>query len=273
MGKDEGDNPFDPIPSTSGKTKLPKTEPIIVDAVNRVDGIATIKAPPFNDSDPELWFRQVEFQFELNKYRSERTKFVHVASILPPTAASHARHIILKPDIEDGDYNRLRDTIIKALGQSADEKLINLLDREEIGMKKPSVFYRRLRQLAPPEVASDELIKKRWLSKLPSQTRSMANAFNELTDDLERLLDMTDRMHISTPQISAVDTSRRQHYRNRSHSRSRQNRSPSAPRRNNGNRQDGLCYYHRRFGQRAHRCQSPTTCTFNRNNLNANTQA
>ena len=84
MGKDEGDNPFEPVPSTSGKTKLPKAEPIIVDAVNRVDGIATIKAPPFNDSDPELWFRQVEFQFELNKYRSERTKFVHVASIQLP---------------------------------------------------------------------------------------------------------------------------------------------------------------------------------------------
>ena len=77
---------------------MPKVEPKVVDAVNRVDGIATIKVPPFNDADPELWFRQVEFQFELNRYRSERTKFVHVASILPPIAASHARHIILKPE-------------------------------------------------------------------------------------------------------------------------------------------------------------------------------
>ncbi|KAI2808364.1 hypothetical protein BLOT_006306 [Blomia tropicalis] len=75
-----------------------------------------IKALPYNDSDLELWFRQLEFQFELNRYRSERTKFIHVASILPPVAASYARHIILKSVFEEGDYSKLWNTIIKAMG-------------------------------------------------------------------------------------------------------------------------------------------------------------
>ena len=77
------------------------------------------------------------------------------------------------------------------------KKLIDLLDKEDLGDRKPSVFYRKLRELAPIEIASDELIKKRWLSKLPSQTQTIANAFNELTGDLEQLLNITDRMHIS----------------------------------------------------------------------------
>ena len=51
--------------------------------------------------------------------------------------------------------------IIKALGETTDEKLIDLLDKEDLGDRKPSVFCRKLRELAPIEIASDELIKKR----------------------------------------------------------------------------------------------------------------
>ncbi|KAJ6222812.1 hypothetical protein RDWZM_001357 [Blomia tropicalis] len=74
-------------------------------------------------------------------------------------------------------------------------------------------------------------------------------SINELTNDREQLLDMTDHMHISSSQASvfAVEPSRYRNPRNRSQSRSRSNHGASAQRSNNGNGNNKVCYYNKRF--------------------------
>ncbi|KAI2795425.1 hypothetical protein BLOT_016764 [Blomia tropicalis] len=57
-------------------------QPEIKDESNevRVDSIATIKAPPLNQNDPELWFRQIDFQFVPKKYKIYSCCVHHSAS-------------------------------------------------------------------------------------------------------------------------------------------------------------------------------------------------
>lgn len=48
--------------------------------INRVQ----IRIPPFWDDDPEVWFAQVESQFELGKIVADDTKYGYVAGNLEP---------------------------------------------------------------------------------------------------------------------------------------------------------------------------------------------
>ena len=66
----------------------------------------TLKIPLFWPSDPQIWFAQVEAQFNTKGITAQKIKFEHIISSLAPEVAQEVRDLILSPPI-DSPYDVL----------------------------------------------------------------------------------------------------------------------------------------------------------------------
>ena len=245
----------------------------------------SIKLPPFWPADPVVWFAQVEAQFATRRVTSQKTQFDYVVSSLGPEFATEVRDLLLRPP-EDTPYDILKAELIKRTAASEQRKLQQLISGEELGDRKPTQLLRRMQQLLGDhlDVALDEhaFIKELFLQRLPANVR-MVLATADATTDLQKLADMADKiMEVSTPSsVSAVsapindDVQRlreeverlatliasltqhpsQPHLRNCNYN-GRYSRSPS-PHPLQQPIQHSLCWYHKRFDNKARKCQAP----------------
>lgn len=107
----------------------------------------SVKLPEFNPIDPELWFGVVERTFISARITSDASKFGYVVGALGPKFQREVRDIILSPPTTDM-YLKLKYELLKRIGASQEEKMRRLLEREDMGDRKPSQFLRYLRELA-----------------------------------------------------------------------------------------------------------------------------
>ncbi|CAD6234324.1 GSCOCG00012394001-RA-CDS [Cotesia congregata] len=166
--------------------------------------------------------------------------------------------------------------MIKRFSESSERQLHRLLSEVELGDKKPSQLLRQMRDLGRNQ-ATDNLLKTKWMSLLPShlmensngnvmevettnsqEVHSIKNPPAKQSDDrLDKLENMILELQKSVRQL--LGTNKATFQENRSRSRSRpQFRSA-----------DGTCYYHLKFGEAAYKCQRPW-CTKNRNHTPEN---
>ena len=268
----------------SASSVLTSTASVEGVSINRV----AVRIPPFWAQDPEMWFAQVETQFALAGITTEDTKFNYVAGNLDSKYAIEIRDILTSPP-ENGKYTKLKSELIRRLSASQDQKTRRLLEREEIGDRKPSQFLRHLRGLAGT-VFSDDALRSLWLGRLPGSTQAILatqkdTPLDRLAELADAIVEATPRAHIAetttlapleamfqqltllTARIQEVsselrDMSLKNNYngRNRSQSRSRyRNRSRSRPQTRNG-----MCWYHTKFGADAKKCTSP--CSYSSEN-------
>ena len=268
----------------SASSVLTSTASVEGASINRV----AVRIPPFWAQDPEMWFAQVETQFALAGITTEDTKFNYVAGNLDSKYAIEIRDILTSPP-ENGKYTKLKSELIRRLSASQDQKTRRLLEREEIGDRKPSQFLRHLRGLAGT-VFSDDALRSLWLGRLPGSTQAILatqkdTPLDRLAELADAIVEATPRAHIAetttlapleamfqqltllTARIQEVsselrDMSLKNNYngRNRSQSRSRyRNRSRSRPQTRNG-----MCWYHTKFGADAKKCTSP--CSYSSEN-------
>ncbi|XP_063220629.1 uncharacterized protein LOC134530031 [Bacillus rossius redtenbacheri] len=239
-----------------------------------------------------MWFVQVENQFALAGVKSDETKFNYVAGNLDCKYATEVRDILVQPPTED-KYGRLKSELIKRLSASQERKTKQLLEHEEVGDRRPSQFLRHLRSLAGT-VVPDDLLKSLWLGRLPPPTQAiLATQTNSSLDSLAELADaiadtnprpqmaeaaslesMFDKMSIlMTAKIGEMATTLRQEIaavasptRLGQHN-SRRDRSPSTPRqqRSRSRSLQGICWYHRCFGDGARKCVQP--CEYSSGNM------
>jgi len=275
---------------------MPKKEAVIIDDEDtRISKIA-VRIPPFWPEEPELWFMQLEGQFALCGITDDEARYAHVLSKIEPKQAREIKDIITRPPVAD-KYKTLKRVLIQRLTDSQEQRIRQLLEREELGDRKPSQFLRHLSTLAGSAVPT-ELIRTLWLGRLPAQIQAILATRTE--DRLEDVADQADRIHeigtkavVASTSPSATQTQNQpstsqtttethiamlakqvaaltmqvskltneinqEKVRGRTRSRSRsQRRFRHRSRTPKGN---GVCYYHRRFGQEAERCTQP--CTF-----------
>ena len=217
-----------------------------------------LKLPPFWNAEPELWFKQVEAQFQTRKIFNDKAKFNHVIQTLDNAAASEVESIIMNPP-DDHAYVALKESLIKSYGKSQDEKDNELLNLHGLGDRKPTALLRHIQSLNSDPAT---LLRVIFLKELPDNVRSTLAASGE--KDLQKLAAMADSMMEASkiqsnhpPQVYAAQVSASSAPRSTAPAFGA--RPPLRPQTAPGTANSKLCYFHAKFGAKAHKC-AKTTC-------------
>ncbi|CAM1330532.1 Uncharacterised protein r2_g3962 [Pycnogonum litorale] len=112
------------------------------------------RLPAYWSGDPQLWFGQVEGQFQASGITTELTKYEYVVAALPPDTAAEVRDLIVNMPTER-PYTVLKTAVISRTAESDLRRLNKLLHKVELGDRKPSQLLRRMEQLVGNPAATN----------------------------------------------------------------------------------------------------------------------
>lgn len=261
----------------------------------RTDSYRLPKIPPFFKDDPALWFLQVDASCRNANIVKQATKADLVVASLDFEIVACIKDLISNP-VGDEQYDRIKERIIAAYSSSAESRLRQLLKGEVLADGKPSQILCRLRNLNDSG-CDDAVIKTVFLEHLPAQCRGILAAAN--ITDLQKLAELADQVveaigsktersvfavgESNTPPPAGTSIERvvsdlaalnvkvnklsgaveRLVSRSRSSFRKNRERSGSAKSGSGGAKHDsGLCWKHKKFGDKAHVCADPSVCKY-----------
>ncbi|XP_036144942.1 uncharacterized protein LOC118646355 [Monomorium pharaonis] len=243
--------------------------------INRV----TIKIPPFWADEPELWFAQLERQFTLGRITSDETKYAYVLAQVDTKQAKEIKDLITQPP-EKNKYESIKKALIQRLSISQEQQIRQLLEHEEMGDRRPSQFLRHLQSLASSAI-SEQLLRTLWMGRLPSQLQAILAT--RTADNLEVVAEQADRIYeitcrtavVASTQATTTEQTMEQQIKilaqqvaslnSRLTQSLQKDRRRSRSRTRSGNHKeeknsDGVCFYHKRFKDKAKKCVKP--CSF-----------
>lgn len=262
----------------------------------------SIKYSPFNRDDPEIWFTQLEAQFEIGGISVDATKYGHLIAALDPETVKCVRDKILTPPAID-KYNSLRSVIIERLCDSAKIKLDRLLSGLQLGDKKPSQLLREMETLSVNQI-TEPVLRNLWLQRLPTHAQEILSCMDDsnlvkLATAADKILDVNKPSVVyavnaisnknSQPndlaiQVNALSKRVEELFSSfsKGHSKAPRGRSDSPAsnfqRDNRNQRQRSRyrtkeqvdkhpnCWYHHKFGNKARKCLKPCKFDFGQTN-------
>ena len=236
-------------------------------------GHIAVKLPPFWSQRPDLWFAQAEASFAVSRVSRPETMRDYVIAALPPEVIEQISDLISSKAC----YTDLRDKLIARFSLSNEKKLRTLLKELTLGDRSPSQLLRVMREHSGRNV-SDDALKSLWLAQLPLRVQTVisvsAGTVEHLATVADKVMETISLAHpsvVNSVQQDGVSELKRQikdlekrilqlttHDRARSRSRSR-SKDPKQP------RQDEVCYFHRKFGNKARNCKTPCSYQGNAN--------
>ena len=111
-----------------------------------------IRLPNFWSNSPELWFAQIEANFEARapKITTESSRYAYALQALPQDVLTEVEHVVEKVSTEK--YSLLKKALLKAYGRSPAKKAAELLAMTArpggIGDRKPSNLLMKIRTLS-----------------------------------------------------------------------------------------------------------------------------
>lgn len=230
-----------------------------------------VKVPRFWKENPSLWFAQIEAQFELHQISNERTKYFIIIADLDHEILNQVSDIVTNPPFDA--YKKIKERLVEIYSITEDQRIQTLLTNMQIGDTKPSSLLRQMKSLANGGV-TDDFLRNMWLQRLPPQTQAILATSSEPLESLAKMADKIGDIQAPTNsnisevyslkdisnQIEVINSKIRKlqdnRDRSRNKSRGRYEESPSS----RSASENGFCYYHRRFKERARKCRSP--CSF-----------
>ncbi|GFX96742.1 uncharacterized protein TNCV_1647771 [Trichonephila clavipes] len=160
----------------------------------------SIKIPPFWTDRPEIWFYQVEAQFQISRISLEETKFHYLVSQLEPKYVENIWDIVNSKSATK--YTDSKNRLLSLFKESENLRIKRLLTGIELGDMKPSQLLQKLKTVATSDI-SDNLIKTLWLEKLPESIKNILVVSDE---NLSKLAVMADKISDMTPRTEIVAT-------------------------------------------------------------------
>ena len=208
----------------------------------------SVKLPPFWPDKTGLWFAQAEAQFAIKGITVDKTKFSYVVSMLDTKIAVHAMDIIENPPDNDA-YGTLKTRLTTTFSITDSEKANRILDMSGLGDKTPSQCLSDMLMLVPKDQEPGFLFRQVFLRLLPVEVQTQlaqSTKTGTKAEDLRGLATEADKYFASAgARISSVSG---KSYTDESGSQSV-----------NATSDRQLCFYHRRFGKNAKKCQRPCT--------------
>ena len=245
---------------------------INVNPVSNEETLASvaIKVPPFWLERPEIWFAQLEAQFQNARVMTDKQRFNTLAGHIDRKILAQVSDAVLTPPEAD-KYNHIKESIIECFADTEQRKIKKLLTEMSLGDKKPSQLLNEMRSLASTNMTED-FLKSLWLQRLPTQVQAILSAsdigLRELSLLADKIIEVVGVRQVSAivapqavPEVSALtaqeELTKRFNNVNKIQYRSR-SRSKSSS--SSSNKTD-TCWYHRKFKERAKKYLSP--CSFN----------
>ena len=216
------------------------------------ENAVSIKLPTFWSQQPKVWFAQTEAQFSIRNITEEVTKFHYVVSALDQETAVRVLDIIQEVPAKT-PYTTLKTRLLGTFTPSDYERAGQLLHIPPLGDNKPSYLMDQMMALLPTDHKPCFLFRRIFLERMPERIRSIL--LHAKITDARELADAADRLHEahsmeeSAPGINKV--------------------TQKADKKEKKKRSD-YCFYHARFGKKAHRCEQP--CAWPAENAQAGPQ-
>ena len=271
------------------------------DEGREIYSVALQRLPVFSQREnPTLWFVRAEAAMFSAKVTSDASKYSYLVSLLDPDSLNLVADIVTAPPATE-KFRVLKERLLELYGQSEETIARNLLKTCRMGDEKPSHFLQRLRGLARNNVSDAVLknifLEQVPRSMHDILIASETTGLNKLASLADRLAEfqapqvasleqhrvaapapqssvaarddhvttlMIQQLAELTREVSALKVQHQSRPRWRGRSPSNAGRSPahsSRSRSRSSERNNGACYYHRRFGANANRCIIPCTWT------------
>ncbi|CAB0033531.1 unnamed protein product [Trichogramma brassicae] len=170
-----------------------------------VNAVGNCRLPAFWRSDPDLWFLQVEAQFNIHQVTSDSTRFNMILTVLDPETISEVSDIIRAPPAQDR-YTTLKDAIVARLTDSPDTQLHKLLGTIELGeTRSHRSFYCRCVR-SPAHERQTTSYAYAGLTCCPTQRDGCSRSSKNQT--IDELAAVADELHAVGPSVMATEVGR-----------------------------------------------------------------
>lgn len=213
----------------------------------------TFKLPDFWEEDIELWLRRVEGVFRRHRIVSSIDKFDAVLEKVPNSVLKNVRDVVKQVDeTTENPYGLLKERLLFSFKPSPRSLAKRLVDFRELGGDKPSQLMAAMLSLLPEGEPAGFIFMELFLRRMPVEIREHLIG-SKLTDP-QQLAECADELwearNVPGGSVAAIA------------GRAASPRRKKSPRRSHAGGQkndDGLCYYHSSYGERANKCRPPCT--------------
>jgi hypothetical protein len=234
-------------------------------AAAAASNIENVKLHPFDVNDPNIWIYQAESIFRRKNIINPLDRYDIILAHLPTNIISSLKDIITTVNKDSTDaYQRLKTRLLTSYGKTDWELASDLFDHPGLGDSKPSHLMNSLMSMLPPGEQTGVLFLTLFFRRLPVYIRHQLAALP--TRDPQQLAAHADLIWTANGCASAAinqltnntattvpTTTPYNRCRSPSPRRSPSTHRSPSPRR--------WCFFQRKFGHQAQRCQAPAPTT------------
>ena len=140
----------------------------------RSTNLPKFKIATFYQSDVELWFNQIETQFDLYQITGDDERYRLICAALSGEVAYDVGDVLLQP-FRTHKYMNLKDILIERRGLTTPERVNKVISGEKMGSDIPSRFFRRLQKTAgfgTTAVVGKAVIRQAFIRQMPTSIRA-----------------------------------------------------------------------------------------------------
>ena len=140
----------------------------------RSTNLPKFKIATFYATDVELWFNQIETQFDLHQIHDDDERYSLTCAALSGEVASDVRDVLLQP-FRSHKYESLKTILIERRGLTTPERVNKVISGEGMGSDIPSRFLRRLQKTAgfgTKAAVGKAVIRQAFIRQMPALIRA-----------------------------------------------------------------------------------------------------